>query len=215
MKKTGLTIVASMLLLCSMAFSACAEEGQLPAEPTEVPASQTDMVVEAPSIHLPDSYAITFAVSNNDGTINFIKKTMDAENNLLIEEAKSTTLYLYDQGYYRLVGDLENKLYTPKHANNSAEKWNDCADKTWIWKHANPTLIGSTTIADRACEEYQVELNIGIYKRVATFAIDKETGLCLQYQVNSELFSFAIEDEVNFTCVEFIAPYTELVTSHT
>lgn len=193
--------IFALILCCILGFSALA-------------LSSCDILSDLENaVTYPESYLLSYEVTNADGTIFTITKIVDGEGNVYYKNADAETVYILEgSGYvkYEKNSDGEFEKTSDTKLTKSAME-NETKDIcTYAEKSQNKFIPTAKKEADtekvgRACEVYKLGVGNEENSSYYFYYVDKETGICLGMDVKNTALGESIPYEgERFVCVEFL-----------
>ena len=166
------------------------------------------------AVALPDSYAIAYEVTAEDGIVFTVAKTVDGEGNvyfknkdeekLFIKSGDSFLLYEKDEDGVFTLRD-EDVKYTAKAVDEATAAFLDYAEQSKNQFMPTAKQEGEETLLGRTCTVYK--LGVGNDNTGVTYSyyVDGETGVCLG--MDSDMAAAGItlgQSGEIFTCTAFV-----------
>jgi len=170
------------------------------------------------AVNYPDAYSITYEITNADGTIHTITKTVDENGSVYIKTADTEKLFIKNDDSYTLyekntdgkfVAESDKK-YTEKVVNETCAEFEKYADESKNKFMPTAKKDGEDELAGRKCEIYKLGVGTENNSAYYYYYVDIETGICLGVKVKQTALGNEIEHEGDsFICKEFITANIE------
>ena len=167
---------------------------------------------------LPDKYLITYEVCEV-GVVWQITKCRDVHGNVYFKSADVELLFIADgDKYTQYIMGIDGKWHkdvTEKYSAGDIEERTkgilEYAGKSGEEYLSVATEAGTAEVAGRACQTYEIEIQILNYSQTYILSIDDETNICLGWQTNTLISQYDVSaHSVSFFCLEYITESTEL-----
>jgi len=213
MKKNRIGIILAIGVCVSLTISGCGinrsqfaqQEGE------EMNSEYMDWDTLTGSVKFPEQYWITYEIDQKDGSVISITKAKDSVGNIYYKDEKTeivfkkngTTYRVYQRQQGNYVEDTSAK-YKDAYIEEQSQQFLSCAQQNNIMAGSAIKYMGDTTVLQRDCKEYGIELTVINYMQNYIFTFDEQTGICLKKTVESKVGE-SYENSVNsFVCTEFM-----------
>lgn len=212
MKNYGKIMLAG--ILCSVALMGCsAAAGQNQGETAadEAGKDQTaSAVLSWREVELPDTYFISYEVSDSAGVVRTVSRARDAEGNIYYQTEDAEFLFLLENGnYVRYNGAdggfvrQDGEKYRLSYVEELTKDFDEYLDKAALTADGVSTLVGEEEIAGRTCNVYSVTVHFANFEQTFRYSIDQETGVCLRLESDKNISGVELDGEEGFSCVRF------------
>lgn len=166
----------------------------------------------ANAVTYPDSYLLSYEVTNADGTIFTITKMVDDNGNVYYRNADVEIVYILEgSGYVKYekneMGEFartsDTKL-TKTAMDNETKEICSYAEKSLNKFMPTATQEADAEMLGRVCEVYKIGVGDEDNSSYHYYFVDNETGICLGMEVkNTALGSNVPHNGESFICTEF------------
>lgn len=194
--KRGLAwIVCTLLAACALSLCSCNTLSEL-----------------QNAVRYPDAYTLSYEVTDSEGTVTTVTKTVDANGNVYYKDATKEAVYILDgSSYVRYQKNAEGifeKLSDSKLSKKAVE-----AETAGIDTYAQESKMQFMPTAKQESDAEMLGRTVHVYKlgvgsestgSYHYYYVDKETGICLGIEVkNAALGQQLPDDGESFICVVF------------
>jgi len=170
------------------------------------------------AVEYPDVYSLTYEITQADGTVHTITKTVDEDGNVYLKTADQERLYLKDGKNYTLYEKDENGVfvssgdekYTAKAVDEATSAIGDYAEQSKNKLMPTAKKSGEDEISGRSCEIYKLGVGNDDNGAYYYYFVDTETGICLGLEIHQTAMGYEVEGNgETFVCTEFITENVE------
>lgn len=212
-KKKRFIPLARCLMICFAMVTALALAGC-----TEGAGQSTPGLVDnlENAVQLPKEYLITYTVENKNNTISQVTEGQDARCRIYFKSAKKELLFVpVSEGYLLYRPDqsgafhkTDETVYT-QYVDDATKEFMDYAKKSTVQHSGAAKYMGEKNIAGRDSKVYEITMKFAIFTQKYTFAVDRETGICLEWRPSSNIDNYKLSSTGAFEIIKF---QTENVT---
>ncbi len=179
------------------------------------------------TVEYPDAYSITYEVTNMDGVVTTLSKTVDKDGNVYVKAADLECLYIKEGNSYQLYEKEENgtfvssgdERYTRKAVDSATSQIDEYAKESL--KQFMPTAKkeGKQEVAGRSCQVYKLGVGGENNSAYYYYFVDEATGICLGVNVRYTALGQEVANSENtFICTNFetenVQPLAEKYFTH-
>ena len=169
-------------------------------------------------IDFPKEYLITYEIEDAYGTLHQVSGGKDADGRVYFKRQMEELLFVpTDEGYYQysidtdgILTSLDNTVRTREYVEEMTEELFGYARKYTLYQSETASYIDKTQIAGRDCLVYEVNITVAALSQKYTFAVDEETGACMEWKLASKVMDHALPADIGFTCIEFVTTNVKL-----
>lgn len=161
-------------------------------------------------VELPDTYFISYEVSDPAGVVRIVSRARDAEGNIYYRTEDAELLLLMEGGsfirYDRTDGEFvrqDGEVYRLSYVEELTKDFDEYLDKASLMTDGVSTLVGEEKIAGRTCDVYSVTVQFANFAQTFRYSIDRETGICLKLDSDKNISGVELDGEEGFSCVRF------------
>ncbi|MBY9079346.1 hypothetical protein KIH86_18845 [Paenibacillus sp. HN-1] len=181
------------LRICSMLITALIAVFTLAAcsDPIQTNGSVANLAKNwSQSVQLPDEYLITYEAETDDGRLVEVSRGQDSEGTIYFRSGSEQMLFVPDgEGYLQFKADQDGNFiesdtnhYTKKFVNEATNDFMEYANRSAAAESGQAKFIGEKDILGRKTHVYEMTMKMPLFSQTYTFAIDTETGVCLEWQ---------------------------------
>lgn len=215
-KKSFFAILMAAVLVVPVMFAACSKKSNKKEEKATAAKYDTSKIEQTIATMKETGYLFTYKTTANGESI---EMTYGAKGNIFYHKIANEEMYV------DLSSDTEGVLYTYNSATESwtktviryedvskdenVEKYDQAFEqlKGCMTVYDNPAIKNTpavtkdVVIAGRECENFTVSISMGGESMSYSFAIDKETGICMKYSVT--VSGEDLDMDISIECTQF------------
>ena len=149
----------------------------------------TQTILQA--VTLPESYSIAYEVTDAEGSIRTVKKTVDAAGNVYFADGEQELLFLRQQDGTDL--DAEGARHTAQAVDEATAAFADCAERSRQQFMPGMEQGDDQQVLGRSCRTYHVQVGTESTGIRYTLIVDAETGVCMGWQESAETMGHALD----------------------
>lgn len=161
-------------------------------------------------VELPDTYFISYEVSDSAGVVRTVSRARDAEGNIYYQTEDLELLFLMENGSYvrydRADGGFvrqDGEKYRLSYVEELTKDFDEYLDKAALTADGVSTLAGEEKIAGRTCDVYSVTVQFANFEQTFRYSVDQETGVCLRLESDKNISGVELDGAEGFSCVRF------------
>lgn len=161
-------------------------------------------------VELPDTYFISYEVSDSAGVVRTVSRARDAEGNIYYRTGEAELLFLMEGGnfirYDRTDGEFvrqDGEKYRLSYVEELTKDFDEYLDKASLMTGGVSTLAGEEKIAGRTCDVYSVTVQFANFGQTFRYSVDQETGVCLRLESDKNISGVELDGAEGFSCVRF------------
>ena len=161
-------------------------------------------------VELPDTYFISYEVSDSAGVVRTISRARDAEGNIYYRTGEAELLFLMENGSYvrydRADGGFvrqDGEKYRLSYVEELTKDFDEYLDKASLMTGGVSTLAGEEEIAGQTCDVYSVTVQFANFEQTFRYSVDQETGVCMRQESDKNISGVELDGAEGFSCVRF------------
>lgn len=161
-------------------------------------------------VELPDTYFISYEVSDSAGVVRTVSRARDAEGNIYYQTEDLELLFLMENGSYvrydRADGEFvrqDGEKYRLSYVEELTKDFDEYLDKAVLTADGVSTLAGEEKIAGQTCDVYSVTVQFANFEQTFRYSVDQETGVCLRLESDKNISGVELDGAEGFSCVRF------------
>ena len=195
MKKGLALLVCALLAACALSLCSCNTLSEL-----------------QNAVRYPDAYTLSYEVTDSEGTVTTVTKTVDADGNVYYKDAAKEAVYILDGSsyvaYQKNAEGVFERLTDSKLSKKAVE-----AETAGIDTYVQESKMQFMPTAKQESDAEMLGRTVHVYKlgvgsestgSYHYYYVDKETGICLGIEVkNAALGQQLSDDGESLICVVF------------
>lgn len=208
MKKTVITLlITTLFAICLTGCSFISVRVQEGGSAVDSGENSNEMVLY--TAKLPEQYFISYEVTGEDGVVETVSKAMDLQGNiyykkdgeyLFIRDGNSYVLYQWEDG---APVEQQDKKYQSSYIEELTKEFDEYVKKANLNTGGITEHTGEGMICDRNCNLYTFTLNVINFEQKYQFAVDQETGVCMEWESEKNISGYVEHGDGGFRCVRF------------
>ena len=167
---------------------------------------------------LPAEYSITYQVAQENGKLTEVTMERDADGYIYFASAAEELLFVPSGAGYLLYRpnlsgvflQVDDTLYTEDYVEEATAEFQEYVQKSSLRSSQSAEFVEEQVICGRACDLYRIDMTLGAYEQDDLLAIDQETGVCMRWDIESQVDGYELSAEGSFSCVQFETENNEL-----
>jgi len=185
------------IITCAIATTACLFTGCK---------NFTEEIINA--VQYPNEYLSEYEIVTKENTVVSIAKGKDCEGNYYYDDGENSYLYLLDGENYAISVKTDGEWtatgekVTEKYVDEKTEPFKAYAEKSREKFNGSFKETQKSSYLSRSCIDYELTINLWLFKQSYLLCIDETTGICLSFTGTATTFG-SVTDKTGFKCLTF------------